>query len=130
MICYNVPPVESPQWYVSLNFRGRNPMNSRGTGYDSAARPGRLLQRWASLAALLLCVGHSVADTHVHLDEHEEEVCTLCAIVEPGHATEAGCVAARPSQGFPCNSMPVVSATLSPRPYEVGRPRAPPISVF
>ena len=95
-----------------------------------APRPGRLLQRWASLAALLLCVGHAVADTHVHLDEHEEEACTLCVIVEPSHVPLVGWVDARPSEWWPSNSMPVVSATLSPRPYEVGRPRAPPISVF
>ena len=94
-----------------------------------AAGPGRLLQRWASLAALLLCVGHSVADTHVHLDEHEEEVCTLCAVSEPGHAPEVGWDDARPSERGRSNSWPVDSATLSPRPYEVGQPRAPPPSV-
>ena len=94
-----------------------------------AATSSRLVQRWATLAALLLCVGHSVADTHVHLDEHEEEVCTLCAIFDPGHAPEVGCDGARPSERGRCNSSPFDSATLSPRPYEVGQPRAPPLSV-
>ena len=93
------------------------------------ARPGRLLQRWASLAALLLCVGHSTADTHVHVDEHEEEVCTLCAIFEPGHAPDVGWDDAGPSEWGRRNSLPFDSATLSPRPYEVGQPRAPPLSV-
>ena len=94
-----------------------------------SARPGRLVQRWAALAALLLCVGHSVADTHVHVDEHEEEVCTLCAIFEPGHTPEAGWVDARPSDWGRSNNWTVDSATLSPRSYEVGQPRAPPLSV-
>ena len=92
------------------------------------ANPGHLPQRWALLAALVLCVAHSVADTHVHLDEHEEEVCTLCAISEPGHIPGVGQVDAGPSECQRSNSLPVASATLCPRRYEVGRPRAPPIS--
>ena len=87
------------------------------------------MQRWTLLAALVLCVGHSAAEAHVHLDEHEEEVCTLCAISEPGHVPEVGSVGARPSQWRLADSLPVVSATLSPRPYEIGHPRAPPCSV-
>ena len=87
------------------------------------------MQRWAALAALLLCVVHSVADTHVHVDEHEEEVCTLCAIFEPGHVPEVGCVDARPSEWSRSNNYPVDSATLSPRSYEVGQARAPPFSL-
>lgn len=94
----------------------------------SVARPGRVLQRWALLAALVACAGHSVADTHVHLDEREEEVCAFCAISETGHVPEVGCLDARPSGWRRSNSLPVVSATLSPRPYEVAGPRAPPIS--
>jgi len=94
----------------------------------SVARPSRVLQRWALLAALVACVGHSVADTHAHLDEHEEEVCTLCAISETGHVPEVGRLDARLSRWRRSNSLPVVSATPSPRPYEVARPRAPPIS--
>ncbi len=91
--------------------------------------PGRLMQRWTLLAALLLCVGHSVADTHVHLDEHEEEACTLCAISEPGHVPGVGPVHARSSEWCRPNGSRVVAAILSPRPYEVGYPRAPPFSV-
>ncbi len=90
--------------------------------------PHRLLQRWTLLAGLVLCVGQSVADTHLHLDEHEEETCTLCAISETGHVLDFGCVDARSSEWRRSNSAPVFSATLAPRPYEVGHPRDPPIS--
>lgn len=84
---------------------------------------------WALLGALALCLGQTVADTHVHVDEHEEEVCTVCAISDPGHVPEIGRLAALPTGWHRSNSLPVFSATLSPRPYETGRPRAPPISV-
>ena len=97
-----------------------------------AARPDRLLQRWASLVALLLCVGHSVADTHVHLDEHdehEEEVCTLCAIFEPGYAPDVEWDDTRPSESGRSSNWPLDSAVLPPRAYEAGQPRAPPFSV-
>ena len=77
----------------------------------------------------MLCVGHSVGDAHAHLDAHEEEACTLCAISEPGHAPEVGWVDAQPSEWRWSDSLPVVSATLPPRPYEVVRSRAPPFSV-
>ena len=90
--------------------------------------PRRLLQQWALLAALVLCVGKSAADTHLHLDEHEEKACTLCAIFEPGHVPDTGLVDDRPVEWRRSDDVPVFSATLSPRPYEVGRPRAPPIS--
>ena len=90
--------------------------------------PRRLLHRWTLLAGLVLWVGQSVADTHLHLDEHEEEACTLCAISEPGHVLDAGCVDARSSEWHRSNSAPVFSATLAPRPYEIGHPRDPPIS--
>ena len=93
------------------------------------SRPRRVLQRWALLAALLLCVGQSVADVHLHLLEDEEEVCTLCAICEPDHVPEVGRVDARPSEARRCNGLPVYSATLSPRPFEVVRPRAPPVPI-
>ena len=94
----------------------------------SVARPSRALQRWALLLALLSCVGLTAADTHVHLDEHQEEVCTYCAIPETGQLPEVGCLDAQPSQWRHSNSLLVVSATLSPRPYELALPRAPPIS--
>ena len=107
-------------------------MSSRKAEYDIAnplnGGPGRVRQRYALLAALVLCLVHSLADTHVHVDEHEEEVCTLCAISEPGHVPEVGRLDAPPSEWRHSKSLPVVSAALSPRPYEVGRPRAPPIS--
>ena len=90
--------------------------------------PRRLLQQWALLAALVFCVGQSAADTHLHLDEHEEDACTLCAIFEPGHVPDTGLVDTRPSEWRRSNDVRVFSATLSPRPYEVGCPRAPPIS--
>ena len=83
----------------------------------------------AILAALALCVGQSVADAHLHLDEQEEEVCTFCAISEPGHAPDIGQVVALPSELHRSDRLPEYSATLSPRPYEAARPRAPPVSV-
>ena len=92
-------------------------------------RPHRVPHRWAFLAAFTLFVGQTVADTHVHLDEHEEELCTVCAISEPGHVPEVGRVDAQPSQWHRSDSLPMYSATVSPRPYEVARPRAPPVSV-
>ena len=91
-------------------------------------RPGRQLQRWVAVAALLLCVGHAVADTHVHLDDDEEEVCALCAISEPGHVSEVARIGPRPAAWRRSSNVPVVEATRNPRPYEVPHPRAPPIS--
>lgn len=95
----------------------------------AAPKRGRPLPPWALLAALLLCVGHSVAHAHLHLDEHEEEVCTICGISEPGQIQEIGWVDAQPCEWHPLSSLPVVSTTLLPQPYEFGRPRAPPFTV-
>ena len=89
----------------------------------------KALRRWASFAALVLCVGPSVGDAHVHLDAHEEAACTLCAISEAGHAPEVGWVDTQPSEWRWSDSLPLVSATLAPRPYEVVRSRAPPFPV-
>ena len=89
--------------------------------------PRRARQRWTLLAVLALCVGQSVADAHLHLDE-EEEVCTLCAISEPGYVPDLGGVVALPSESRQPGRLPEYSATLSPRPYEAARPRAPPVS--
>ena len=92
-------------------------------------RPHRLLRQWALLVALMLCVGQSIANIHLHLDEHEEEVCTLCAISETEHMLDVECVDARLSEWRRSNSAPVFSAITAPRPYAIGCPRAPPISV-
>ena len=89
--------------------------------------PRRVRKRWALLAALAVCVGQSVADAHLHLDE-EEEVCTFCAISEPGHVPDTGQVLALPPESRRPDRLPEYSATLSPRPYEAARPRAPPVS--
>ena len=75
-------------------------------------------------------VGQTLADTHVHVDEHQAEVCTFCAISEPGYVPEISRPAALPPESRRSNSLPVFSATLSHRPYEVARPRAPPVLVF
>ena len=88
----------------------------------------RALRRWALLAALALGAGQTVADAYLHYQENEEEVCALCAISEPDHLPEAGRVDARPSEWRLFTGLPVYSATLAPRPYEAGRPRAPPVS--
>ena len=103
----------------------------RGVERTTSAPPGprRVRQRLALLAALVLCVGQSVADAHLHLDEQEEEVCTFCAISEPGHVPDIGQVVALPSESRRSDRLPEYSATIAPRPYEVARPRAPPVSV-
>ena len=95
---------------------------------DAPPGPRRLLRRWALLGALALCVAQTVADTHVHLEGHEEEACTVCAISETGHSAEIGRVDAQPTEWRRSDSFAGFSATLPPRPYEVGRPRAPPVS--
>ena len=87
-----------------------------------------MLQRFAWLAALVLCFGQAAADTHLHLDEIEEEVCALCVFSEPGHVVDVGGADAQPRAWRRTNSVPLVSAILSPRPFEVSRSRAPPIS--
>lgn len=85
-------------------------------------------QRLALFAAVALFLGQSVADVHLHLDEHEEEVCTLCAISDPGHGLNVERVDGRPFEWRPTESVPVFSAILAPRPFEVSRSRAPPVS--
>ncbi len=92
-----------------------------------AARPRRQWQRWVSVAALVLCVGYSVADTHVHVGEVEEDGCAVCAIFEPGRVAEVALLDARPSAWRRYSEL-LVSVTVSARPYEVPHPRAPPIS--
>lgn len=85
-------------------------------------------QRLALLAAVALFLGQSVADVHLHLDEHEEEVCTLCAVSDPGHGRDVERVDGRSSESRPTDSVPVFSAILVRRPFEVSRSRAPPVS--
>lgn len=88
----------------------------------------RVLQRFASLAVVVLCFGQAVADAHLHLDEIEEEVCTVCSFSDPGHILDVGGADGQPSAWHRTNSVPVSSAVLSPRPFEVSRSRAPPVS--
>lgn len=92
-------------------------------------RPSRLLRRLALLAVLVLCAGQSLAAAHLHLDEHEEEDCTLCAISDLGHVPDVECVDAQRPERWRSNDVTPSSAILSPRPYEVARSRAPPVSV-
>ena len=87
-----------------------------------------MLQRYAWLAALVLCFGQVVDDTHLHLDEIEEEFCALCGFSDPGHVQDVGSADSQPRAWCRTNSVAVFSATLSPRPFEVSRSRAPPIS--
>lgn len=84
---------------------------------------------WALLTALALCFGQTVGDTHVHLDEHEEDVCTVCAICDPGHVPQTGPADAERPEWHRSGSLPAYSATASPSPYRVAKPRAPPVSV-
>ncbi|MYE82870.1 MAG: hypothetical protein F4X36_13755 [Gammaproteobacteria bacterium] len=96
------------------------------TGVPSG--PRRRAWRWASLAALVLCVVQAVADAHVHVDEHEEDACTVCAFSDPGHVQEVDAIRAEPSKWRRSACFPAFSAILPLRPYEPGRPRAPPVS--
>lgn len=103
-------------------------LSSAETLTNAPPRLRRALRRWVLLGALALCVGQSIADAHLHFQENEEEVCALCAISEPDQLPEVGWVDARPSEWRLFTGLPVYSATLAPRPYEVVRPRAPPVS--
>ena len=87
-----------------------------------------MLQRLALVAAVALFLGQSVAAAHLHLDEHEEQACTLCAVSDPGHGRDVERVDGRPSELRPTDSVPVFSAILVCRPFEVSRSRAPPVS--
>lgn len=127
-ICYNVPATDRSNTHMPApQFRDLLPR----CGFRTAGRmsSGQPRPHWALLGALALCLGQTVGDTHVHLDEHEEEFCTVCAIADPGPVPEIGRLDALPTGWRRSNSLPVFSATLPPRPYETGRPRAPPISV-
>ena len=92
------------------------------------SRPRRVLQHWALLAALVLCAGQSVAVTHLHFEEHVEEVCSLCAACETAHISDVEQIDIWPSEWLQCSSLPVYSAILSACPYQVGLARAPPAS--
>lgn len=94
----------------------------------TAFRPARLLRSWVLLAALVLYVSLSVADVHLHFDEHEGDDCTFCAISETSHVPEIGWIDTQPFAWHWIDNISVVSVSLSPRLYEVCRPRAPPIS--
>ena len=88
----------------------------------------RMLQRLVCVAAMVLCLGQAVADAHLHLDEIEEEACTVCAFSDPGQILIAECIEGQPSEWRRSECVPVFSAVLSPCPFEVARSRAPPIS--
>ena len=135
-ICYNIPSTDRDDAFL-LSSRPQ-PMNAPKTEYGISKgqrmtspplRRSCWLQRLTLLAALVMCVGHSVIDTHLHLDVHEEETCTLCAISESGHGPQVGQTDVRPTIWRHSDGLPVVSATLCPRPYEFGHPRAPPRSI-
>ena len=92
-------------------------------------KPHRLLRHGIWHIALVLLVGHSTADKHLHLDEQEEEVCTFCAISDEVHDWDPVYVGARLSEWRSFNDAPVLLAISHRRQYEIGYPRAPPISV-
>ena len=87
-----------------------------------------MLRRLAWLVALPLCFGQAAADTHMHLDEVEEHGCTPCGFSDPGFVLDVEGTEAPPRTWYPAGSVPVFSAALSPRPFEVGHARAPPVS--
>ena len=85
--------------------------------------------RFALLAALVLCVAQLVADAHLHLDGHEEEgACAICGISDPGYILDVGRADRELRAWRWTDNVPVSSATLSPRPFEVSHSRAPPVS--
>ena len=88
----------------------------------------RVLQRLAWLAALTLCFGQAAADTHLHLDEIEEEVCTLCGFSDPGDILDVGATEGQPLAWHRNDSVPVFVTPRSPRPFEISHARAPPVS--
>ncbi len=109
-------------------------MHGRKAEHDIADRTVGSRRRsaahvWALLAALALCVGQTVGDTHVHLDEHEEDACTVCAICDPGHVPQTGPADAQLPEWRRSGSLPVYSAAASPSLYQAAKPRAPPFSV-
>ena len=89
----------------------------------------RPAQRWMLLVALGLFIGHSLSHAHVHFDAHEEGDCTLCAVSETGQVSEARQVDVETSERYLPTRTPVLSISLSARPYLVGYARAPPVSI-
>ena len=87
-----------------------------------------MLQRLALLAAMAMCLGQSAGGAHLHLDELEEEACILCGFSDPGQGLDLEGVDSRPSECRPTNNVPLFSAILVSRPFEVSRSRDPPIS--
>ena len=88
------------------------------------------MPRLALLAALVLCVAQLVADAHPHLDGHESEgACAICGISDPGYILDAGGADRESRAWCRTDNVPVPSATLSLRRFEVSRSRAPPIFV-
>ena len=89
-------------------------------------------QRFACVAAMMLCFVQVVADAHVHLDEHEHElvqnICAVCAVSDPGHVLPGDLNDDQQSAWCRTGSARVCAVILSPRPFEAPCPRAPPIS--
>lgn len=85
-----------------------------------------MLQRLALLGAFVLYLGQSVADAHLHFDEHEEDVCSVCAISDPGHILDVRGTDGQSQPWHRVDSVLVFSIILSPSPFEVSRSRAPP----
>lgn len=88
----------------------------------------RQLQRWALLAAMVLFVGQTVVNAHLHFDAKEEQACALCAVSEPGQDPEVEWADAQPPVWCRAHAVPVFSTTLASRPYEARPSRAPPVS--
>ena len=92
------------------------------------SQPHRMLQRLALLAAVALCLGQSAADSHLHLDALEEEVCVVCGFSDPGQGLDVEGVVSQPPEWCPADSVPVFAAILVLRPFEVSRSRDPPVA--
>ncbi|MCY4128495.1 MAG: hypothetical protein OXG15_04545 [Gammaproteobacteria bacterium] len=86
------------------------------------------MRRLTFFVALILCVGQTFADSHLHVDEHEEGECTVCAIVETGFVLEIVRPNNPSSRWRSVNNASTYSVTFSERPYALHWSRAPPIS--
>lgn len=87
------------------------------------------LHQWVLLGALALCFGQTIDVAHLHLDEHEDEVCALCAISETGQVSDLGHIDSQPFELHCANRLLLYSAVHTPHSYPPGRPRAPPVSL-
>ena len=86
------------------------------------------MRRFTCFVALVFCVVQVIADTHLHLEEHDEGDCTVCAIVEPGSVVEISRPYIQIWRWHLVEGSPTYVVALPARPYALDWSRAPPIS--